>query len=174
MHPHVLDTGFLAEDRITLRSEGGVAWRRSLGWIFCAGGEPGTACAGASGMEASCATHTAIDTVSLHRGHDVVRPGIGRGATGAGGGRRILVNSSYKRLWKSCRYSSAISGKRQNLGYGRGRSSNTTSERSCTRSRTTSRPSGETSKSRMSKSVARLVSCRSVPVSKSMSQRFLC
>jgi hypothetical protein len=60
------------------------------------------------------------------------------------------------------------------LDYGRGRSSSTTSECSCTRSRTTSRPSGEMSKSRMSKSGVRLVNCRSAPVSRSMSQRFLC
>src|SRR6266403_3128505 len=39
--------------------------------------------------------------------------------------------------------------------YGWGRSSSTTSERSCTRSRTTSRPSGEMSKSRMWKSGAK-------------------
>jgi hypothetical protein len=42
--------------------------------------------------------------------------------------------------------------------YGRGRSSSTTSERSCSRSRTTSRPSAETSKSRMLNSGAKLVS----------------
>jgi hypothetical protein len=58
-------------------------------------------------------------------------------------------------------------------GYGWGRSSNSTSECSCTRSRTTSRPSGEMSKSRTSKSGVRLVSCRSAPVSRSISQRFL-
>ena len=57
---------------------------------------------------------------------------------------------------------------------GEGRSSSATSERSCTRSRTTSRPSGETSKSRMSNSGVKLVNCRSAPVSRSMSQRFLC
>ena len=54
------------------------------------------------------------------------------------------------------------------------RSSRITSERSCTRSTTTSRPSGETSKSRISNSGAKLVNCRSVPVSRLMSQRFLC
>src|SRR6266436_3557656 len=48
-----------------------------------------------------------------------------------------------------------------------------TSERSCTRSRTTSRPSGEMSKSWMSKSTPRLVNCRLAPVSRSTSQRFL-
>jgi hypothetical protein len=58
--------------------------------------------------------------------------------------------------------------------YGRGRSSSTTFERSCTRSMTTSRPSGEMSKSRMSNSGVRLVNWRSAPVSKSMSQRSLC
>ena len=58
--------------------------------------------------------------------------------------------------------------------YGQARSSSTTSERSCTRSRTTSRPSGEISKSPMSKSGERLVNCRWAPVSRSMSQRFLC
>ncbi len=57
--------------------------------------------------------------------------------------------------------------------YCRGRSSSTTFERSCTRSSTTSRPSGEMSKSRMSNSGARLVNCRSAPVSRSMSQRSL-
>jgi hypothetical protein len=58
--------------------------------------------------------------------------------------------------------------------YGLWRSISTTSERSCTRSRTTSRPSGEMSKSRISKSGVRLVNCRSAPVFRSMSQRFLC
>jgi hypothetical protein len=60
------------------------------------------------------------------------------------------------------------------LDYRPGRSRSTTSERSCSRSRTTSRPSGEMSKSRMSKSEVRLVNCRSEPESRSMSQRFLC
>ena len=55
-----------------------------------------------------------------------------------------------------------------------GRSIITTSERSCIRSRTTSRPSGEMSKSRMSKSEGTFVNCRATPVSKSKSQIFLC
>ena len=48
------------------------------------------------------------------------------------------------------------------------------SERSCTRSKTTARPFGEMSKSRISKSPGSLVNCRSAPVSASMSQRSLC
>jgi hypothetical protein len=56
----------------------------------------------------------------------------------------------------------------------RGRSISTTSERSCIRSNTTSPPSDEMSKSRTSKSAGRLVNCRSAPVSRSISQRFLC
>lgn len=58
--------------------------------------------------------------------------------------------------------------------YGRERSTSTTVERSSTRSRTSSRPSGEMSKSRISKSGLRFVNCRSTPVSKSASQTFLC
>jgi hypothetical protein len=73
---------------------------------------------------------------------------------------------------RATRYSGHAPGLQPN--YGRGRSSSTTSERSCTRSRTTSWPSGEMSKSRMSKSGVRFVNCRSTPVSRSMSQRFLC
>ena len=83
--------GFLAGDRIALRSEGGAERRRRpVGWIFCARGDPGTVRAGTPGLEAGGATHAAGDTVSLHRCDDVVRPRIGRGATGAsGGGERV-------------------------------------------------------------------------------------
>ncbi len=59
-------------------------------------------------------------------------------------------------------------------GYCCGRSSSTTSERSRTRSRMTSRPSGEMSKSRILKSGATFVNCRSAPVDNSRVHRFLC
>ncbi len=48
-----------------------------------AGGDPGTVRAGTARLEASCATHTARNTVCLHRGHDLVRPRIRRSAPGA-------------------------------------------------------------------------------------------
>src|SRR5580698_693120 len=65
-------------------------------------------------------------------------------------------------------------GHQHSLRHCRGRSRSKTSERSCTLSNTTSRPSGEISKSRISKPAGRLVSCRSTPVSGSISQRSLC
>ena len=58
--------------------------------IFCAGGDPGTVRAGTPGMEAGHATHAARDTISLHGGHDLVRPRIRRSPPGASaGGARV-------------------------------------------------------------------------------------
>ena len=53
-----------------------------LGWIFCAGGDPGTVRAGTPGLAAGGAACAAGDSVSLHGCNDVVRPRVGRGATG--------------------------------------------------------------------------------------------
>ena len=56
----------------------------------------------------------------------------------------------------------------------RGTSIKTMSDCSCTCSTTISRPSAEMSKSRTVKSGPKSVNCRSAPVAKSISQRFLC
>ena len=104
-------TGFPTRDRLTLRSEGGVERsRRPGGWIFCAGGDPGTLCAGTSGLEAGRATPAAGHTVSSHGCYDVVRPRIGRGATRAGAGGERVSDST------ATNSRAALEGQRKLLG----------------------------------------------------------
>ena len=83
-------------------------------------------------------------------------------------------NLDYRRHHRDARRSDRIVGSTGTTHSSAARSRSTMSERSCTRSKTTSRPSGEMSKSRISKSSGRLVNCRSAPVSRSISQRSLC